>query len=228
MVCWVSCVPTNSGRSNRFIESQVNVKLSYSIQEGLGLGQVVTRIFSLENLQTTLRRTVPLTEHYRKLEYLGISMDVQRVEYHHETDTEDGWFGQYGREGPLDWNRMASENVRRKYRASYEIWVAFHLVKGIYINCGWDVDATEQRKFRREEFVERRAKHWAEVVEPLHRAEHLLSDEINWKEMRNGDYGGWTYSYSRAADIFDQRKCLEQRPGGEGSLLSEARSEAHW
>lgn len=123
---------------------------------------------------------------------------------------------------------MVSENQRRLYRTSCEIWVAVRRIKEIYIDCGRNVDAVEQTEFRREEFIERRARHLAEVVEPLRRAEQLLRDEIIWEEMHNGDYGGWTYSHSRAADIFGQRQCLEQRPGGEGSLLSETRSEAQW
>lgn len=53
------------------------------------------------------------------------------------------------------------------YEADLRVWKAKCRIAEVYLECGWDVDAIVQTQFRRAEFVEKRAKHLSEVVEPL-------------------------------------------------------------
>lgn len=154
----------------------------------------------------------PLIEHYRKLDYIGIPWDnFGRVEHRYETNSS---YSPHGREGPPDWQRHTSQNVRRVHRAGYDIWAAIRKIKGIYIDCGWNVDAVEQSQFRREEFIERRARHWTEVVEPLSFVEELLRDDIvreehanSWKDNRDG---AQSVVHDHGDEIFGRGRCMQR------------------
>lgn len=99
-----------------------------------------------------------LAEDYRRLKSIGTPNGVY---FDHE------FFSESGGQPPEDY----SDVEKRRWKASYDIWAAVHCIKDLYLEFGWDVEATEQTEFRRDEFLERRAMYWEELVIPLLRIE---------------------------------------------------------
>lgn len=107
----------------------------------------------------------PLTAQYRQLHYLGHATTSYEVEHSHGSAS---YFATLGRGGPRNegWSALA----RARHAADFDAWAAVRGLEGLYLGCGWDVEAEGgegQVGFRRGEFVERRERYWREVVEPL-------------------------------------------------------------
>lgn len=114
----------------------------------------------------------PLIDKYRTLEYLGTPPFME---------LNNDLFPEYGRTPPQD---CADEGTRAQYRADYDVWEAKRKLKDLYVEFGWDVDAVEQREFRKEEFVERRERYLKDVVEPLEEEASRVGSERSLEGSR--------------------------------------------
>lgn len=103
----------------------------------------------------------PIIGSYRSLHYLGTPVGI---------DHNHALFSESGGQPPNDW----SEVDRRRWKGQYDVWAAVRELKNIYTECGWDVDASEQTHFRRDEFLEKRSAYWEEIVEPLRRIDQEI------------------------------------------------------
>ncbi|KAH9986362.1 hypothetical protein F4779DRAFT_611843 [Xylariaceae sp. FL0662B] len=105
----------------------------------------------------------PVIESYRKLRYLATSrgLDFSPAEY-----------ADSGGAPPQGW----SADERQRWEASCAVWEATQKLRDFYLECGWDVDAAEQRDFRLDEFLAKRETHWREVLELLMRAEEETAE----------------------------------------------------
>jgi hypothetical protein len=54
-----------------------------------------------------------------------------------------------------------------EFHDNFRVWEAVCRLTDIYLESGWEVNATTQTTFRTSEFVEKRGKYMSEVVEPL-------------------------------------------------------------
>ncbi|KAK5137432.1 hypothetical protein LTR08_009011 [Meristemomyces frigidus] len=97
----------------------------------------------------------PLINEYSSLNYLGTPEGI--------TQFDDNLFAEYGRQPPDE----SKEPDCRQFRADYDVWVAVRKLKELYLECGWVVDDVEQPSFRRDEFLEKRANYWTDVVKSL-------------------------------------------------------------
>jgi hypothetical protein len=108
-----------------------------------------------------------MINNFRSLHYLGLPPSI---------DHNNAPYTEYGRNLPdwIDWDRP-------NYQAGYDVWEATRKLVEIYLDCGWDVNAVEQRAFRREEFVARRERHLEDVVKPLEDiANGIESENSEW------------------------------------------------
>lgn len=103
----------------------------------------------------------PIIDKYRNLHYLGTPAGI---------DHNHALFSESDGHPPVDWG----ETDRRRWRSQYDVWAAVRKLKEVYLECGWDVNALEQTRFRRDEFLERRATYWEQVVEPLRRMDQEI------------------------------------------------------
>lgn len=103
----------------------------------------------------------PIIDKYRRLEYLGTPAGI---------DHNHALFSESGGQPPEDWNARD----RQRWQGQYDIWAAVRKLKEFYLECGWDVEAIEQTRFRRDEFLEKRRTHWEQVVEPLRRIDQEI------------------------------------------------------
>ncbi|KAJ8132430.1 hypothetical protein O1611_g1194 [Lasiodiplodia mahajangana] len=104
----------------------------------------------------------PIIEDYRKLRYLATPRGV---------DFSPPDFANSRGVPPSGW----SVEEQRRWKASYAVWDATQKLRDFYLECGWDVDAVEQKSFNLDEFLARRETYWREVVEPLLRTEEETS-----------------------------------------------------
>lgn len=123
-----------------------------------------------------------LTREYRRLDHLitphgGV---FRNQDHHFVNSMPDGW----------------SEHEKQRHLASYRTWDAVRKLRDLYVECGWDVDAVEQKNFRRDELIERRARHWVEVVEPLQQ------EETNIAQEQYMAFRGQSPGRGRAEDVF--------------------------
>ncbi|KAH9825668.1 hypothetical protein Tdes44962_MAKER00598, partial [Teratosphaeria destructans] len=95
----------------------------------------------------------PLIKMYRELTYLGNSIP-RRMSFEAPPNT-DG-------KPPVDW----PEADKQKWHRMWEEWQAVRKLEDLYLECGWDVKTSEQRSFRRDEFLEKRWRYWQSVLEP--------------------------------------------------------------
>ncbi|KAI3334160.1 hypothetical protein F4824DRAFT_490392 [Ustulina deusta] len=100
----------------------------------------------------------PIMDDYRKLRYLATPQGV---------DYSDALFANSGGVRPDGWR----PDEQQKWEAAYAVWEATQKLRDLYLECGWDVDAVEQRGFSLDEFLARREMYWRDVVEPLIEAE---------------------------------------------------------
>ncbi|KAI0424815.1 hypothetical protein F5Y09DRAFT_323377 [Xylaria sp. FL1042] len=100
----------------------------------------------------------PLINDYRKLRHLVTPGGP---------DFSGGLFADSGGMRPNGWR----EDEQKKWDTAYAVWQATQKLRDIYLECGWDVDATEQRDFNLEEYLARRDVYWRDVVEPPTEAE---------------------------------------------------------
>lgn len=68
--------------------------------------------------------------------------------------------------GPEPWQFSTT----KEYEARHKVWKAMCGVADLYLECGWDVHAVAQRRFRRGEFIDERTRYLAEILEPLKEA----------------------------------------------------------
>lgn len=80
--------------------------------------------------------------------------------------------------GPENFDKKGSLAL---YEAGRKLWEALCKLKSFYVECGWDDNALVQTEFRRDEFVDNRAKYWDEVVEPLEEESRKASDFYRMK-----------------------------------------------
>jgi hypothetical protein len=115
----------------------------------------------------------PMINNFRSLHYLGLPPSI---------DHNSAPYAECGRKLP-DWNNWD----RPIYQAGYDVWEATRKLVDIYLDCGWDVNAVEQRDFRREEFVARRERHLEDVVKPLQGvADGIESENSKWSRGLRG------------------------------------------
>jgi hypothetical protein len=115
----------------------------------------------------------PMINNFRSLNYLGLPPSI---------DHNNAPYAEYGRDLPdwIDWDRP-------NYQAGYDVWEATRRLVDIYLDCDWDVNAVEQRAFRREEFVARRERHLENVVKPLEDiANGIESENSKWSRGLRG------------------------------------------
>jgi hypothetical protein len=115
----------------------------------------------------------PMIDNFRSLHYLGLPPSI---------DHNNSPYPEYGRNLP-DWNDWDRPN----YQAGYDVWEATRRLVDIYLDCGWDVDAVEQHRFRRAEFIARRERHLEDVVKPLQdKADGIESENSKWSRGLRG------------------------------------------
>ena len=103
-----------------------------------------------------------MIDKYRRLEYLGTPKTI---------DFNYDLFSESGGQPPKDWG---ADDVRR-WRAQYNVWAAVRKLKDFYLEYRWDVERVEQRRFRRDGFLEKRAEYWKYVVELLIKIDEEMS-----------------------------------------------------
>lgn len=93
-------------------------------------------------------------KHYRSLEYLVLP---SHIDWDYEGNLYD--------RNPPDGREGADKEL---WNAGREVWKAERKVRDIYLDCGWNVNASgEQTGFRRGEFLEKRKAYWDSFVAPL-------------------------------------------------------------
>ncbi|KAI0174363.1 hypothetical protein BJ166DRAFT_146092 [Pestalotiopsis sp. NC0098] len=99
----------------------------------------------------------PVIDKYQHLDYI-VRLDGY-------VDFSSPLFSESGGRPPKDWGPEDA----RVWEAQYAVWQAVRGIKDIYIDCGWDVDrpVMDQSKFKRDDFLRKRAEYWRDVVEPL-------------------------------------------------------------
>lgn len=111
----------------------------------------------------------PLIDRYRRLDYLATPSGQVGFSSPLFADAPlDPVTGEA--QPPKDWDPVDAI----KWRAQYAVWRATRGIKDLYLKSGWDVERREQRDFRRDDFLRKRAVYWAEAVEPLVQAEAEL------------------------------------------------------
>ncbi|RWA06399.1 hypothetical protein EKO27_g8710 [Xylaria grammica] len=65
------------------------------------------------------------------------------------------------------------------WEASYAAWEAIEKVRVLYLECGWDMHAVKQTRFRLGELRARRYAYWRDVVEPLLLAVYKLDVSLD-------------------------------------------------
>ncbi|KAK4891595.1 hypothetical protein LTR27_009764 [Elasticomyces elasticus] len=108
----------------------------------------------------------PIVEDYRKLKHIGTG-DLM------DWDDEETYMS--GGIAPVGQGYTARDALW--YGARYREYIAVHGLKDLYLECGWDVDAVNQTRFRRAEFVEKRQKYWEDVVEVVIKQNEIERDE---------------------------------------------------
>lgn len=100
----------------------------------------------------------PVIKDYRSLKYLATPRG---------TNFEAEEYGDSGGVPPQDW----PERDQRKWLKEYRIWKASQKLRDLMLECGWNTESVDQSAFRRNEYMEKRDRYWAEVVQPLIDAE---------------------------------------------------------
>ncbi|KAI0410791.1 hypothetical protein F5X98DRAFT_384896 [Xylaria grammica] len=109
---------------------------------------------------------LPIVEDYRKLRHL---VTPHRVEFRSPSMAESGGVM------PEDWIHKPQE----LWEASYAVWEAVQELRVLYLECGWDMHAVKQTRFRLGELRARRYAYWRDVVEPLLRAVYKLDVSLD-------------------------------------------------
>ena len=86
------------------------------------------------------------------------------------------------------------ERFRRVYEADYDMWKAVRGLAYSCLGCGWNVNAMDQSKLRRDDFIERRKRYLEMVVAPLkeiHRRayEERRARDAAKNELRKSQHG---------------------------------------
>jgi len=63
--------------------------------------------------------------------------------------------------------KLEYSRTQALYEASYNMWKATCGIADLYLECNWRMDAVTQTEFRASEFVDKRSKYIADVLEPL-------------------------------------------------------------
>ncbi|KAF2766538.1 hypothetical protein EJ03DRAFT_338317 [Teratosphaeria nubilosa] len=95
----------------------------------------------------------PLIKKYRELTYLGNPMS-RHMDFGAPPNADA--------KPPFDW----PEADKQKWQGMWKDWQAVRKLEKLYLECGWDVNTSEQRSFRRDEFLQKRLQYW-ESIEPL-------------------------------------------------------------
>ncbi|KAI1428294.1 hypothetical protein F5Y12DRAFT_732989 [Xylaria sp. FL1777] len=112
----------------------------------------------------------PIIDNYRKLRYLASPMGV---------DWADRLYAGSGGVRPDGWGA----HEQGMWEASYAVWEATMKLRDLYLECGWDVDAVEQRSFSLDEFLARRDVYWKDVVEPLLEAQDRAREDTYLRDL---------------------------------------------
>ncbi|KAK5741363.1 hypothetical protein LTR17_004070 [Elasticomyces elasticus] len=108
----------------------------------------------------------PIVEDYRKLKHIGTG---DRMDW----DDEETYMS--GGIAPIGQGYTARDALW--YGAQYREYIAVHGLRDLYLECGWEVDAVNQTRFRRAEFVEKRQKYWEDVVEVVMEQNRIDNEE---------------------------------------------------
>ncbi|PSR82552.1 hypothetical protein BD289DRAFT_12730 [Coniella lustricola] len=100
----------------------------------------------------------PIIKDYRSLKYLAAP---------DRTNFQQEGYGDSGGVPPKDWPARDQKNWLKQYR----IWNASQKLRELMVECGWNTESITQDAFRREEYMQKRDRYWAEVVQPLIDAE---------------------------------------------------------
>lgn len=110
---------------------------------------------------------------YRELKYLATPRGV---------DFNPEFYRESGGVPPQDW----SKREQKIWKSSYNIWQATQELRKLFLECGWNTETSNQSAFRRDEFMEKRDRYWADVVGPLLDIEKRVADPLNADDSQEG------------------------------------------